>query len=729
MQKKITDFFKILIVLIFFTGCNNEEVDVLSQDKTPPSLKVSFTGVSDSSKEDKIVASKELEIKIDAKDANGIESIEVFINEKKKGEDTKAPFLITVDLSDYKSKTSKKMYKDYTLKVVAKDRAGNISFEEHILNIDNEIPVISNVSLEEGMILQGDSNIVTFNVKDNEKISKVNVFTNDTLTEEIEEEGELKINLDTSLLSDGKNIFRIEAIDQANNKVVYEVNFITDNTGPEINIDNLIKNLVIDEVLMLKPTASDVYSEVASVEIIFNDKSLFLTEEKSNISYEFDPDTVGAGEGVFIFKAIDNLGNITNIEIPVNIHRRLITINIPENRINQAIITSVVFVSRMDGTLITSKEITGSDREVVLSTPKDFSIDTEFMVSFFLEDNGNGVSVSTHQNLTINNPKVLSLAKPTRYNETNVKVPTNGFLSNDVLIGGVTGERLRSFENAEASYSVFLNTTDSELNISSALTTESGNSFDSFYVYDSKSGRYLFIPNPIVDNYVLNKGELNESNLESRKLIISSPRSITAATEVLQVFGATSEEDRSANKFHKIYNFYMDGVLDFPAEYYLNTSFYSYRHDLEFGNYYTERKGAPIENYQIPDVGISYTSTGNEIDLSVQGTNHIVGRADVRFKNTQSVWYVTFDSKKNSNIIVPELPESISHPIKIAYENGGMEVNSVELISYESIFSYEDYVKKVVKNNTDILDVTDWYQLIFSSKGNFNGPNKEFVFQ
>src|SRR5690606_35192720 len=93
-------------------------------------------------------------------------------------------------------------------------------------------------------------------------------------------------------------------------------------------------------------------------------------------------------------------------------------------------------------------------------------------------------------------------------------------------------------------------------------------------------------------------------------------------------------------------------------------------------------------------------------------------------------WYITFKSTDNNEIIIPELPESISGGVANAHNSGNIKVESVELISYESIITYDDYIQKVVKNQTPILDASDWYQLVYRSRtGNFNIPNKDFIFQ
>lgn len=729
-------FVFLLTIILLTYSCDSEDTNPLESDITPPSIEISFTGFPNTSEETAIFVSQQLEIKIDAEDANGIDKIEAFIDNQKISEDTTPPFLITIDISGYSSKSLTGKFKDYTLKVSATDKAGNVSSKEQLINIDNEIPMISEVSLQEETILGGNTNAITFKALDNEGIARVNIYVNDNLITEITEETEFEVNLDTSTLSDGENKLKIEAIDLAENKAFFEVNFISDNSGPEINLESITNEMIIDQSLTLNPEITDLYSDITSVEIKFNDESLIVTDISAEINYKFDPETFGVGEGAFTIIAIDTLGNTTTLEIPVNIYRRLITINIPENRLNPAIIFPVVFISRMDGSLVVSKEILRDDRQIILNTPEEFDATTEFMLSFYLQDNGNATGISTHQNLTRNNPKILNLAEPIRPSAENgfsVQIPTVNFLSNDILIGqgGKAQGSLRSLKDAESGYTSFLNTTENYLNLSTYTTPQNTNQFNSFYVYEPNSYQYLVIDKPIREDYILDKANFSDTNLESRELVVNSTNTFSNTSSYLGVYGTMSQEENDFSNYNQIYHFNRGSVVDSPMQYYLNNSFNSYIHTFRFGNYFTERKGAPLSNYQIPNVTFDYTFSNNQIDLSVQGNDHVVGRAQcIDIDGSTFGWYVTFNSKDNDKIIIPELPDSIIHPVATAHTNGTLTVEKVELISYQSILTYDDYIQKVIKNQTNILKVSDWYQLIYSSRtGNFNGPSRSFTFQ
>ena len=453
------------------------------------------------------------------------------------------------------------------------------------------------------------------------------------------------------------------------------------------------------------------------------------------MEYEFDPEAYSVGEGAMEIIAIDGLGNTSSTTIDANIYRRLIEINIPENRISPYITAAVVFVSRMDGSNVIWKEIKPGDRKIILSVPEAIDMSTEFMVSFFLQDNGGMASITTHQNLTRGNPGVLSLAEPVRRegNGSGTQVPIVNFLSNDVFIGesGTSYAFFQSMDNSPASYTAYLNTAEDFLNISTAEDPVNLDPFDQVYVYDLVTYGNVLVPNPPAPDYVFDKANLRSDNLDHGQLVVSSPNPVGNANSVFRIAGALSQEDDSANKYHEIYVWNRAGNFDNPMDYLLNPTFYSYRHALQFGNYYTERKGKPLASYTVPDVSLDYAVSNNKINLSVQGTEHVVGKVQcVDFDNLTYVWNITFDSQNTGVVIVPELPVSISHPVKTAHQAGNIKVEKVELISYSSIQSYGEYIDGMIKNQSNVLDAADWYQLVFKSRtGDFNTPIRDFLFQ
>nr|WP_298997683.1 Ig-like domain-containing protein [uncultured Allomuricauda sp.] len=725
-----TSLFLCFFLLILSCSSDSDE-PTPEPDTTAPTVDFSIAGFTNASSSSPIVVSNQIQINIDANDSSGIQKVEAFINDEKVGEDTTAPYQIIVDVSGLASKNRQTgKFTDYTLRVVVTDISGNTSSKEQTFNVDNELPMVSEVSLESGTVINGDSNLVTFNVSDNEVLKEVKTFLNDELLSEIAGLN-YQVNINTLNLQDGENILKIEAIDLADNTATFEVDFISDNTGPEISLNTITANDIIFQPVDLVPVVEDQYSPVLSLEVVYNENSLLLLEDSQNFNFNFDPDLYGVGDGIFELVATDGLGNVNTLTLPINIHRKLLTINIPEDRLNQAITTAVVFASNMDGSIITAKEILREDRQVVLSIPEEFEASREFMITFYLEDNGGAVSLSTHQNLTRSNLETVNLRPPSRLSGGNqIQVPINNFVSSDFVIGNSDISALDTHISSlsQSFYSAFLDTSNNVLNISTAELENSSNPFDSFYIYNPILGyTYLFIDRPVSENFIVNKEDLRTDNISQGTLNIVSGIQ-QSAPSFLEIFGAVSPSDSGSNKYHKIFN---GGGASNSISYDLNTSFAEYRHSLLFENYFSARNGVPNQNYVVPDIVFDYSNTNNIISLNIQGDNHVLGRAQcIDFDNLTYEWHITFNSQSSSEIVIPDLPDLINNVVSQVQQNQNIKVESVELYSYESIVNYDDYLDKVVKNQANVLDVTDWYQLIFSSRtGNFNRPNREFIFQ
>lgn len=92
---------------------------------------------------------------------------------------------------------------------------------------------------------------------------------------------------------------------------------------------------------------------------------------------------------------------------------------------------------------------------------------------------------------------------------------------------------------------------------------------------------------------------------------------------------------------------------------------------------------------------------------------------------------ITFDSRKVVNVVIPELPSFISQTVSTAQNNNSILIKGLALYSYEDILDYNEYISEVLKNDKDILDVTNWYQSLkktYNDEENWYGLNKDFPF-
>ncbi len=135
-------FFAFLLILFSCSSESEEPTPTPEPDTVAPTITFGISGSSNSSSEP-IVVSNQIEVNINAQDAGGIAKVEAFIDNQKVGEDTTAPYQITIDISGFTSKASTLKLKNYTLRIDATDKSGNSSSSEQLINIINKTPLIT----------------------------------------------------------------------------------------------------------------------------------------------------------------------------------------------------------------------------------------------------------------------------------------------------------------------------------------------------------------------------------------------------------------------------------------------------------------------------------------------------------------------------------------------------------------------------------------------------------
>lgn len=736
-------FVGLLSLFVLFSCSSESDEPTPEPDVIAPVVDFFIPGSSSSSNSETPIVSNQIVVEVDANDAGGVAKVEAFINNEKVGEDTTAPYQITIDVSSYASKSNLTgKFTDYTLKVTVTDTSGNETSKEQVIHIDNELPSISDVTLINGQIIGGETNAVTFNVSDNEGLNSVKTYLNNTLLNE--HTGDTyEINLNTLDLTDGENSLKIEAIDLANNVATYDVTFISDNTGPQITMEPIIPtDQLVDVALNLSPEVVDEFSTVENVEILVGEVSQIVFDGNVPYLWEFDPELFPTGPTSIFIKSTDALNNESIMEFPIDIYRRLITINVPQEKLDNGMKMGIVFVSKMDGSLIDWKEFSHDSQQIILRSTEEFDFETEFMLTFYLEENpsSNAAYISTHQNLTRDNPKVLNLSTPKYLSsgqDSSYQIPITNFLSSDAVIGsgGNSPWSNTKFDTRSSSYFAALYFNEGYLSLGTA-DLSNPTPFNEYYFYMNNSGiyRYLVLDNPIDPGYILDKNAFSMTNLERRYFTVANS-SQTYPPSYLEIFGATTLEDDGLNNYHQIYNANENDFISNPGLFYdLNTSFASYKHVLAWDNYYTLRKGTPLDNYEIPSWNLEYLVNGNTVSLTADQSEPILGRiicADSDFQTHPTYhWSITFDSRKITDVVIPQLPEFIAQTVSEAQNNNSIIVKGAALYSYQSILDYNDYVDKVIKNDKDILDVTDWYQSLKKSYDSeiWYGLNTDFPF-
>jgi hypothetical protein len=669
------------------------------------------------------VVSNQIQININAQDAEGIAKVEAFIDNEKVGEDTTAPYQITIDVSEYASKIAQTAkFTDYVLKVVVTDTSGNSSSKEEVINIDNELPSITEVSLLNGQVIGGDTNPITFIVGDNEGLSGVNIYINDELAAEITNDL-YEFNINTLDLPDGENILKIEAKDLAENTAINEVNFISDNTGPEITIESIEDGQIVDEVMTLSPELSDEYSSIVSLEFLVGEESQLIVEEGNVFQWELNPYNFPTGSTSIFIKAKDSIGNETISEFPIEILRRLITINIPENFYDPQKARIYVFTSRMDGRLLDSQRIFQETTKIILRTGEDLAENTEIMLTFadyYSGMAGNNSLLTTIQNISLETPNIFNLKVQPRfqgYYTLPLKFPAENFDSDDILSMNINGFGYGG--------SYFSNSNEVSIDRRRNVTTNSNT--DSIYIplYNLSLNDYsYYVSNwELPEDFVFTPDLFSKTGIERRT--INLPNSFDRFHIWIDAF--FSDSDFQNNIYHNIYNDGYGQGFSFPdgVPYYFNTIFDKYIYKISMDSYYTERVGEPLTSLQPLDWTINFNMNNKEIEIAKTGNGHTVGKLYLDNNSPQVIdgqnvsynWGIVFDSQKLDKVIIPEIPEEIKtwgfHSI---YENNNMEIFQGEIIKYEGINTYHDYVEKILKNNNRFYQISQAKELIYKSE-------------
>ena len=708
-------FFCLTLFNLLLIGCSSDSDSnqEIVPDVTAPELNITLTGFPHNSGEP-IVASNSIEINIDAKDEGGIAKIEAFLNNEKVGEDTTAPYQIVVDISTLDSKNaSTKKYKDYTLRVTATDKSGNTQSKEQIINVDNEKPIITSVSLESGTIINGNENTVSFEVMDNEELSSVKAYLNEELLIEVADEI-YEININTLELQDGQNILKIEAIDIAENSSTFEINFISDNTGPEITIENLTENQILDNPFKLNPIISDVHSDIALIEVLFGENQLLLAQDMVDFQLEFIPEEYPIGKENFTFIAFDELGNQTSLSIPTEVKRKLFTIRLENGFLQNDWVGFWVLISEMDGTAILNKSIESNISELIIHANDEFPLEKEYMVSFIADEN-NGSFVKTHmtivQNLTRLNFDEINFSPGFGEKITYTTVPMTGFEGVENVVGRGNGFQTTHDNNLE-------NLT-LDINSGYGYAPYNGLYLTGYNLGESPSYGYYRINYPFETNLEIKKSDFLYDNVATGTVNFSE-NSLTNYDDNLFIWGFESPSDLQNGNSHLVYDSFYTFQSFRTRDYFYPDLFSSYKHHFRLNNYNTFRNGLPNENYLIPNWEVSYTQNEKVVTINKSGTGYTVGRLiiDLGFQDNSQLVTLIYDSSKQNQVYIPEIPEELNNLNAFeSFKNSSISVDYAELVSFDDISKYQEYLLKVISVYKEHDEVSPVMESVLDKNG------------
>ncbi|MCB0371881.1 MAG: hypothetical protein KDD31_02595 [Muricauda sp.] len=730
----------LLIVLFALSSCSSDSEDPAPEpepDVVAPNVTFNIAGSSNTSGGTTPVFSNQITINISAQDAGGVAKVEAYISDQKVGEDVTSPFQIVIDLTGYTSKIpSSGKFQDYTLKIVATDTSGNQSSSEQVIHIDNELPAITNVSMGNGIIINGNTNAVTFSVSDNEGLYSVITYLNNSLLQQFTDEN-YEVNINTLNLSDGENNLRIEAVDLAGNTVDFDVIFIADNTGPEITLDSLEANQIVDEPMVLAPNVSDEYSGIDTVEFLLGDVSQLVLEGEVLYEWELDPAAYSTGTLSIFIKAVDTLGNENIVEFPIEILRRLITINIPTGFFNPQSARLFVFASDMDGQLLDVERIYSDTEIVKLHTALETNGDFEYMLTFgeYISGSiGNASEFTTVQNISPAVMPVMSLNTYQRFlNQSNsYLVPTENFDFNDQLNIVAQGfDYYGNFNQVESGQT-------SDISIVQRQNVNTGLQSNSFYLalYNNTLNTYSYtiLDSNISNDLIITPEMFTNQGVEQRfynPIMNGDPFESSA----LDIRGYLTQDDFNNNIYHLIDNHGYGYIPTNGIPYFFTDAFSNYKYTVRINDYFTERTGEPEASFFPVDWTVDYTFLNNRINLTTSGVGHSVGKIFIDSETPEIInglnvsyrWNLVYDSQKMEQIVLPQIPDEIqSWGFYSIYENDGFKVQQVEIKGFQGITDYYGYLDGVIKNNKYSFTVSPNMESKFNStsQGYYNrAPN------
>ncbi|MFD2099278.1 Ig-like domain-containing protein [Flagellimonas iocasae] len=759
----------LLLLLLIFTlfSCSSDSEDPTPEpDVIAPTVDFTIPGASGTGGSRPVVVSNQIQINIDAKDTEGIAKVEAFIDGQKVGEDTTAPYQITIDVSGYTSKMSQTAkFTDYVLKIVVTDTSGNTSSKEQVINIDNALPLITEVSLTNGQVIGGDTNPITFSAGDNEGLSGVNIYINDELISEIID-NVYQFNLNTLELADGENTMKIEATDLAENTTSHEVVFIADNTGPEIVANSVEEGQILDEEFIMSTTLSDTYSSVTMLIVTLGELNFFSAGvdfpagTDGQVDFNLNPEDYYTGEQILKITAFDSLGNTSELEIPIIIMRKLITVNFPEQNVNPERISYYLFASKMSGELLAVQQVSPENSSATLRTAIDIGVNEDFMLTFADQISGRfgeTNELTTIQNITRNSFKEINLGpRPQFRSQFNPVYPIQFGL--DEAIWSDQGEFWtlsggNSFDTAVFGQSHLLSSGNPAPNqITIERFQNISNNLQSQRVFLSLKDRnnglssYALINvEDLSNDFIIDASLFNTYDDGYREFFINDTGSgypESAAAEI-KIVGYLNQEDFENNIYHEMESIGYGPGLPQSMKFWAIDIFEKHRNTIRLSNTVIESIGEPQQSYSTLDWNVDFTFANNEFSIAANSNNEAIlgqvfisddialhqgtGTFTVMNGREQTYkWSLIFDVNQQDNVILPSLPVELeSWRFHENYQSQEHNEKQVEIRKYENLSSYDEYLNQIIKDNQYWYLVSPKKEIMYNSgaTGAYNNPN------
>ncbi|SDQ49810.1 Ig-like domain-containing protein [Flagellimonas zhangzhouensis] len=698
---------RVIIFLYIFTliSCSSDHSsEEQNIDTTPPEINLEIAGFGKNST-DPIIVGHSIDLNPNTTDNEGIKSVTIFLNNEVVAQSNTPPFNFTIDLSSYTSKVADlTKYKEYVLKVVVVDINDNSSEVEQIIYIDNDLPSISNVTIENGTILNGDENIVTFNAYDEQGIKEVSAMVDNSSIVVAETETGFTLDLNTLNSADGEHSLVIIAEDFAENITSYQVDFISDNTGPELIVEGIMDDIILGEKTIISTSLSDEFSEISGFKISVGDSLVKEFENFDELNFEFDPESYAVGEYELIFEASDSVGNISQINVPIKIKRLLMIIDIKEDYLPSNYPATQLFylASDINGKVLDFAK--GENNSIVkLYSEREFSLEEEFMLTL-MEISGYLNGPQSGEMFTISNLKRNihnTYTLKTRKQNPNYKITTDFKLTGmDPCAQNLTcyGPGYNIFYSHSGDEDIQIRTFDHLGD--PTLSSDKIYLFLEFSCFDQY--KYLAFDNPLPEDIETN---ISVSDFIDEGIQNSSVEFSNVGLVDIDIKGYDSLEDYRTNNGYSIFDdlkstFYHPG----PVNYFWLDVFQEYKFKIVSDDFAVIGRGLPETYYEVPDWSVDHLLNDKTIQYTIDSGEHTVGKTIIqRYANQyegQFEWIFVFDSQKTQEITIPEIPEELKdYQLYNHMQNRDFMLYQSQITKYDGIETYDEYLEKIILPN------------------------------
>ncbi|AEM71296.1 fibronectin type III domain-containing protein [Allomuricauda ruestringensis DSM 13258] len=454
--------------------------------------------------------------------------------------------------------------------------------------------------------------------------------------------------------------------------------------------------------------------------------------------------------------ATDTSENTSSKEQTITIESKtqLITINFPAQVENPELVDFYIFASRMSGEFLGIAKLESGQKTVSISTIEDIGEDEEYMLTFAQKfDAYNG---ETNQLATIQNIKISVLKE---INIKNYPIFSSNFFEREspekFLIEGFWDENTaetiaigaQGFDYGISGNNCSCNYTGQNNTISIARYNEHGNGFATDKIYfnlvntNQNTAQYAFLDKSMFqEGFKLIPELFSTEGMSLESFEYLNLDTSNSKDPNLKIFVYEDGIDYLNNIFHTIYPYTFNSNIETEFNYWLDNNFTNYITELIYLNYKIDHTGQPYQNYNGNDWTLSHTFQDETFTVNKNTENQdFVGRIGISDSfspknggqstvldglNSTYRWHILFDSQNNSTVRLPVIPEALQEWMFIDKYNSqtfesseNSDQRQLEVIKYESLISYNDYLQKVIQDNEK------WYMVSPEREAIFDNPS------